>query len=50
MWQLFCSVKQLQSRVMMLCYKVYVCLVITLTRSPKAELRRAQLNGICICI
>ena len=25
---------------------VYVCLLITLTRSPKAQLRRAQLNGI----
>ena len=25
---------------------MYVCLLITLTRSPKAELRRAQLNGI----
>ena len=25
---------------------VYVCLLITLTRSPKAELRRVQLNGI----
>ena len=25
---------------------LYVCLLITLTRSPKAELRRAQLNGI----
>ena len=24
----------------------YVCLLITLTRSPTAELRRAQLNGI----
>ena len=26
--------------------EMYVCLLITLTRSPKAELRRAQLNGI----
>ena len=25
---------------------MYVCLLITLTRSPRAELRRAQLNGI----
>ena len=25
---------------------LYVCLLITLTRNPKAELRRAQLNGI----
>jgi len=25
---------------------MYVCLLITLTRSSKAELRRAQLNGI----
>ena len=25
---------------------MYVCLLITLTRNPKAELRRAQLNGI----
>ena len=25
---------------------MYVCLLITLTRSPKAELRRAQLIGI----
>ena len=25
---------------------LYVCLLITLARSPKAELRRAQLNGI----
>ena len=25
---------------------MYVCLLITLTRSPKAELRRVQLNGI----
>ena len=25
---------------------VYVCLLITLTRSPKAELRRVQLDGI----
>ena len=25
---------------------LYVCLLITLTISPKAELRRAQLNGI----
>ena len=25
---------------------MYVCLLITLSRSPKAELRRAQLNGI----
>ena len=27
-------------------YCMYVCLLITLTCSPKAELRRTQLNGI----
>ena len=32
------------TRLMYVC--MYVCLLITLTRSPKAELRRVQLNGI----
>ena len=30
----------------LLCWQLYVCLLITLTRSPKAELRRVQLNEI----
>ena len=28
-------------------YIYILCLLVTLTRSPKAELRRVQLNGIC---
>ena len=36
----------LESKIVCMYVCMYVCLLITLTCSPKAELRRVQLNGI----